>query len=79
MSNSPPRLTTTPRWAKGMRKIGPGIYADRGGNIHISQAEVCQHFGVPPTQANCDTIVRAWNDAIEKKWGKRVPVTEVEE
>lgn len=79
MPDSTPHLTTTPAWAKGMRKIAAGIYVDRSGNIHLSQAEICQYFGVPPTKANCDTIVRAWNDSIEKETGKRVEVREVED
>jgi hypothetical protein len=41
--------TRTPPWAKGMRKLGPGIYLD-GNALHFCELEICQDLGVKPTE-----------------------------
>lgn len=68
-----------PVWALRMVRLAPGFYADRYGNVHISQAEVCRHFGVPPTKENLGTVVEAWNDACRAQWGAAPKITEVKE
>ena len=51
----------TPEWAKGMRKIGPGCYVDAANNMHVSEAEICEAFGVrycPENSAIIEDVVR---------------------
>lgn len=59
--------TRTPAWAKGMEKLGPGIYADKEKALHICEYEVCAHFGVPYTEANAKIVVQATMDALRKQ------------
>ncbi len=58
-----PRPTHTPAWAKGMRKLGPGIYID-GQTAHFDANEVCEAMGVPPTPENLETAEKAAVDAF---------------
>lgn len=63
-------ITHTPPWAVGMRKLAPGVYMDdKTRALHVSEAEVCEHFGVPCTEENAETIVRALAEAALKQWG----------
>jgi hypothetical protein len=53
-------MTTTPKWAVGMRKIGPGIYVnEKTRAIHISERELCEHFQVPYNAENIRIIEEA--------------------
>ena len=48
-----------PAWAKGMREVSPGAYADGKGGLHFSIEELCEAAGVPPTKRNADALVDA--------------------
>ena len=49
----------TPQWAKGMQKIGPGIYVDSDGALHLDNVALCIAHGFPPTQENQAQIQKA--------------------
>lgn len=56
-----------PRWAVGMRKIGPGVYVrESDKSLHISAEELCAHLGVPPTAANLDIAEKAAREVTRK-------------
>jgi len=38
--------TRTPAWAKNMRKLSPGVYA-QGDAIHVNGPEICKDLGLP--------------------------------
>lgn len=60
-----------------MRKLGPGVYSKEG-QIHISEAEICEHFGVPYTANNARTLEAAIKDVL-KAQGVDVPIQAVGE
>lgn len=63
-------ITHTPAWAVGLRKLAPGVYMDdKTHALHVSEAEVCEHFGMPYTQENAETIVRALAEVALQMWG----------
>lgn len=70
-------ISRTPKWAVGMRKLGPGAYLDADG-LHFSTREMCEHFGVPVTEENQriarETTMRAMREA-----GLDVEVQEMQE
>jgi len=57
---------TTPAWAKNMRKLGPGVYATKDRVIHVSEAEICAHLGVPYTRAHSKIIEQAVRAVVEQ-------------
>lgn len=58
-------MSTTPKWAVGMQKLGPGIYfKEDTKQIHVSEAELCEHFGVPYTPENVKIIEEAVREAF---------------
>lgn len=64
--------THTPAWAKGMQKIGPGIYID-GSSFHVSEKEICEHMGVPYTEENARIIEEVVPQAIREVFGECPP------
>jgi hypothetical protein len=59
-----------------MQKLGPGVYGKEN-KLHICEAEVCEHFGVPYTKENAEIVVRAVTDAYrEHGWPLRVEYVE---
>jgi hypothetical protein len=60
-------------WTVGMEKLGPGMYVDRDGALHISIPELCEHFGVPENAHNTAIVEQV---AIEHfaEMGRRVPI-----
>lgn len=69
---------STPRWAVGMLKLGPGIYCDKKTqSMHISEQEICDHFGVPCSEENAQMIVRALGEVCKEAWpGKSIPLSQ---
>lgn len=47
--------TRTPAWAGNMQKLGPGIYM-HGTELHVSEAEICEHLGVRYTRASSKLV-----------------------
>ena len=74
----PKRLSRTPAWSKGMRKLGPGVYVTEDRQIHVSEGEICEHFGVPYTRENQQIIEQVAQELIRKEFGE-VPTTIVGE
>ena len=64
---------SAPKWAVGMQKIGPGIYADKTAAIHLDEAELCEHMRVPCTPENAEVLRRAAIEAVRRVWGKAAP------
>lgn len=62
-----------PQWAAGMRKLGPGIYHNDRGEIHVSEQEFCAHFGKPVTPENERIIIETMREAIKKLYGIEIP------
>jgi len=52
-------MTGTPRQAVGRRKIGPGIYVDKGSEIHVMAPELLEHLGIPDTPETEDGVAEA--------------------
>jgi hypothetical protein len=73
-------MSRAPRWAVGMRKLGPGIYVDEAANaVHFSGAELCAHQGVPATRENVEIAEQAARDVTAKYWpGARVKVVDAD-
>jgi len=71
-------ITRTPKWAKGMRKLMPGVYEDASHQLHVSEAEICEHFGVPYTKENSAVIEETVEAALREVFGKVPPITKVE-
>ncbi len=59
-------MQRTPKWATGMQKLGPGIYVDEKRTMHLSESEICEHFGVPYTQENIEVIEAAATAAFRE-------------
>lgn len=59
-------VTKTPAWATGMRKLGPGIYVTANRELHISEREICEHFGVPWTAENVRVIEETAIETVRK-------------
>ena len=66
-----------PRWAVGMKKIGPGLYVQEG-SIHFYTPELYEHLGVPPTPENQRIAEQAAREAIQESLG-RVLITVVDD
>jgi hypothetical protein len=47
-----------------MQKIGPGMYEDADGAIHVKAEEICVHLRVPPTRANIEMAERTAREAL---------------
>lgn len=69
--------TRTPDWARGMRKLGPGIYLDSKAVMHVSERELCEHFNVPYTAANVRIIEETLQASIKREFGKEIPTNRV--
>jgi hypothetical protein len=39
-------------WKRGMERLGPGIYVDARGTMHIDSRELLEHHGCAPTLEN---------------------------
>ena len=61
-------VTRTPAWAKGMQKLGPGIYVTPGRELHISESEICEHFGVPYSRANVRMIEESLVEVLRREF-----------
>jgi hypothetical protein len=72
----PKQQTRTPRWAVGMRKLGPGLYFD-GDGLHISEEELCEAMGVPYTPENCAVVESAALTAARAAFGLDLKVNHV--
>jgi len=48
----------------GMEKLGPGIYDDGKGHLHLDAVELCQHWGVPATAENQAALEAAARQAF---------------
>lgn len=57
---------STPKWAVGMYKLGPGAYSDAAGEMHFDFNELCERFGVPSSKENFDVLRRAVAEAARK-------------
>jgi len=66
-----------PRWAVGMKKIGPGLYVE-GESIHFYTPELCEHLGVPATPENQRVAEEAAREAIQEQLG-RILITVVDD
>jgi hypothetical protein len=49
-----------------MQKLGPGMYLDADARLHLSQGEICEHFGVPETAENIAMIERVAVQELRK-------------
>lgn len=47
-----------PKWAEGMKKIAPGVFA-ADGTLHLDAEGICGHFGVPFTRENWEALTKA--------------------
>ena len=70
--------THTPPWAKGMRKLGPGVYVDNKNEINVSEAEICEYYGMPFTKENSAVIEETVRAALRQVYGKDLPTKIVE-
>jgi hypothetical protein len=70
--------TRTPVWAKGMRKLAPGVYVDTRNALHVSEREICENFGMPYTKENSRIIEETVEKVLRQVFGK-VPQTSVVE
>ena len=70
--------THTPGWAKGMRKLGPGVYVDDKNAVHVSEGEICEYYGVPFTKENSAVIEETVRAALRQIYGKDLPTKIVE-
>jgi hypothetical protein len=70
-------ITRTPPWAKGMRKLGPGVYLDSKKAIHVCEREICDDFGVAYTKENSNIIEETVKEALAEVFGKMPPITVV--
>lgn len=60
---------SAPRWAVGMRKLGPGLYFQASDNsMHFSAEEVCEQLGVTATRENMEIAERGARKVIETYW-----------
>lgn len=64
------RQTTTPPWAVGMRKLGPGVYIDAENVMHVSEGEICQALGISYTDRNSQLVEEAVRAEIAR-WAMR--------
>jgi hypothetical protein len=48
---------SAPRWAVGMQRLAPGFYSDNGA-MHIDAVELCEQFGLPPTEENQTNVIQ---------------------
>jgi hypothetical protein len=42
-----------------VRRLGPGVYVDANGALHVDAAELCAAHGYAPTEENQDMLIRA--------------------
>lgn len=68
-----------PKWAVGMRRIGPGMYVDRNDGLHISENEICQKLNVPYTSHNSRIIELAVEEVLREQFGANIPATVIKE
>jgi hypothetical protein len=59
---------SAPKWAVGMRKIGPGLYVTKEGALHVDGAEICASLGCPPTAENLKIAEDAAVQAVRESW-----------
>jgi hypothetical protein len=74
----PKPITKTPAWARGMRKIGPGMYIDGANAFHFSGKELCEAFDVPHSAENERVARETAVQVIREQFGD-LPVTVVDE
>jgi hypothetical protein len=63
-----------PKFA-GMTRLGPGIYDDEHGTVHVDAQEMCAHFGVPCTDDNFKVLLRGIFEAADELDIESVQVT----
>jgi hypothetical protein len=59
-------------WKRGMRRLGPGIYEDAKGTMHIDSRELLEHHGCAPTLEN-EAILCAAARVVFEDEGKEQP------
>ena len=60
-----------------MNAVGPGLYEDDGGALHIVLSEMLTLYGFADTPANREVLLEAARQLIEREY-PGVPVTEVD-
>lgn len=58
-----------------MKKLGPGIYADDLGRLHVDVPQVLRELGAPDTPHNREIVAEA---AAEIARANGIPVTEAD-
>lgn len=56
---------SAPKWAKGMRRIGPGIYVN-GRELHLSHEEIASSLGVPLTPETARLIEETARETVRE-------------
>jgi len=51
-------MSIQPDWAAGLTSIGPGVYADGKGALHLDTEEMCKAAGYPPTAENQEMLAQ---------------------
>ena len=63
-----------PKFA-AMTRLGPGVYDDGHGSVHIDADELCDHFGVTCTDENFKTLVKVVFEVADEEDIPAVQVT----
>ena len=62
-------------WKVGLQKLGPGVYSDANGGMHLDAVELCVAAGCRPTAANQQMLA----EAAQREFAKyKVPFNEIE-
>lgn len=48
-----------------MRQLGPGVYVDDDGTLHLDARAMCVAAGVEPTKENQDTLEAAAREVFD--------------
>jgi len=56
---------SAPKWAVGMQRLAPGVYAAKDGALHLDEAELCQVAGVPYTERNAEMLRKAAREVFQ--------------
>jgi hypothetical protein len=67
---------STPRWAVGMQRLGPGVYVDTNNNLHLYLPEILENAGKPATPENLRTLARAAEEMARQEFGPHTEITE---
>lgn len=66
----------TPKWAVGMRRLGPGVYV-KDSVLHFDTEGLCRHLGIPHTEANARMVQQEAEKVIRDVFGPGIPVDTV--